>query len=271
MKAEGNFWNFYGTIERIVRERVVDEYGLITSNNQLKTLFALMKERARRHKMELLDYMKFLEESQEEQYVIINALLIGYTDFNRHPEQFRFYVEVLKSEFGSKSRALKVWSAACSSGEEPYSIAIWTIETLGKDYPFQILASDVNEIALDKARKGIYRKQKVDNLPDVFLKHIDVEKVKGGYILKVHDDVKEKVEFRNINLIKLDYPDDIFDFIFCRNVLIYMKPEWHEKIMKCLYRSLRKGGYLFTGNTEIFMGFKMPFKKLRAGVYRKED
>jgi chemotaxis protein methyltransferase CheR len=225
-------------------------------------------------------YQVKYDTSQKEFNTLMNLVTTNETSFYRNPPQLRsFQEEVLpliikeKQQAGS-FRRLKIWSAGCSTGEEPYTIAIIAREVLGADSPWsvEIIANDISEQVLYAARKGIYNEMTLRTTPpEIVAKYFRQDG--GRYV--IDDSVKRLVKFSHLNLSdkrKLGLVNEC-DIIFCRNVMIYFSDEVKKQIIKGFYSSLRPGGYLFIGHSESLHGISKSFKLVyfkHGLVYHKE-
>ncbi|MDR5658366.1 protein-glutamate O-methyltransferase CheR [Serpentinicella sp. ANB-PHB4] len=175
----------------------------------------------------------------------INYLTINVSEFYRNPQQW----EVLENEIIplllKNKKKLKVWSSACSTGEEPYSLVM----LLSKFLPLSqinVLATDIDKGAINKANVGLYSSKSIVNLPKEFI-NTHFESIGGSY--KIKDTIKNSVTFQHINLLKDEYPKDC-DLILCRNVMIYFTEEAKNDMYHKFYKSLNRDGVLFVGSTE---------------------
>ncbi len=184
---------------------------------------------------------------------LLNLITIPETHFFRDRAQFRalerFVIPEIVKKKSYPGASLRIWSAGCSTGEEPYTIAM--ILAAGTvDRPIQILATDVSQDALKAAREGIYTARSVRDVPQDYLNRFFTRK--GNQYL-LDESIKQMVEFRYFNLVTEPYPlieMSGWDIIFCRNVTIYFQAEATRKVIHNFYRSLREGGYLFAGYSE---------------------
>lgn len=197
----------------------------------------------------------------------INFITINVTEFFRNYEQWVVLEKEILPMLILKNKKMKIWSAACSTGDEPYTLAM----ILSKFLPLsdiQILATDIDKKALDKAKNGTYISKSVEKIPKEFLsKYFSVE----GNHYKINDEIKNCVQFMHHDLLKDDYPKDC-DLIVCRNVLIYFTDEAKEYVYTRFNRSLKKDGVLFVGCTEqLLMPFKYNLESLKTFFYTKVD
>jgi chemotaxis protein methyltransferase CheR len=210
---------------------------------------------------------------------LLNLIVIPETYFFRDQAQFRvlehsIIPEILKNRSDSGS-SLRIWSAGCSTGEEPYTIALIVAAGMVgvKNPSVQILATDVSHAALEAARRGVYGARSVRDVPKEYLNRF-FSKKKDKYFLD--ESIKQMVEFSYFNLVTEPYPlleMSGWDIIFCRNVTIYFQHESTKKVIHNFYQSLRQGGYLFAGYSESLRYFSDEFTTVQVGgtfVYKKE-
>jgi chemotaxis protein methyltransferase CheR len=182
----------------------------------------------------------------------INYITINVSEFYRNPEQWKFMDEKvfpkLVERFGKN---LKVWSAACSTGDEPYSLVM----ALSKHIPInqiKIYATDLDKTVMAKAKVGLYDAKSIASVPEEFKKKYFTQ---VGPSFKISDEIKSRVEFHEHNLLKDKYPTDC-NLILCRNVIIYFTDEAKDEVFQKFFDSLKKGGYLFIGSTEQILNYK---------------
>lgn len=212
------------------------------------------------------DYVRALKVDKNLYHEFINYITINVSEFYRNPDQWEVLQKEILPMLFQKSKQLKVWSSACSTGDEPYTLVM----VLNKFVPLgniRIVATDIDRGALEKAQNGVYSAKSLENLPKEFTeKYFD--KVEGTYRIK--DEVKRCVEFRQHNLLSDEYPKDC-DLIVCRNVLIYFTEEAKSEIYTRFNQSLKQGGILFVGSTEqIILSGKYYFKPVKTFFYIKE-
>lgn len=196
----------------------------------------------------------------------LNYLTINVSEFFRNPEQWKLLEkEVLPYLIDKFGKNLKIWSTACSSGDEPYSLAM----VISKFMPLsqiKIYATDIDKQILEKAKVGLYNEKSVAAVPEEF-KSKYLRKIGNTY--QVSDEIKKCVEFRQHNLLKDNYLDNC-DLIVCRNVLIYFTEEAKVEIYKKFNKALNKGGVLFIGSTEQIMQHKeLNYKREKSFFYEK--
>jgi chemotaxis protein methyltransferase CheR len=224
------------------------------------------------------NYLQFItsKEGIENELVhMIDVVTTNKTDFFREKHHFDFLMESQLTDFfeSNPNHTLKVWSSACSSGEEPYTLAMVLQEFArqNRGFSYEILASDISTQILQKAIQAIYSADRAVDIPSQYrtkylLKSKDHESPK----IRVTSELRSKVKFKQINLIDTDLKlDQVQDIIFCRNVLIYFDRETQLKVIKNLLRNLRPGGLLFIGHSESLHFFDLPIKQIRPTIFVK--
>lgn len=198
----------------------------------------------------------------------INFLTINVSEFYRNPDQWKLMDEtVIPKLLKEHKRPLRIWSAACSTGDEPYSIAM----AFSKHIPLsgiQILATDIDKQVLEQAQAGLYNEKSIAGVP-ADLKRKYFTQVGNSY--KISDELKKCVTFKQHNLLKDPYPRD-YDMILCRNVVIYFTDEAKDEIYKKFYQTLGNHGVLFIGSTEQIINYKeVGFSRLSSFYFEKNE
>lgn len=198
------------------------------------------------------EYVALIKKDNEKFEQFVNFLTINVSEFYRNPEQWQILdKEVFPTLVQKFGKNLKIWSAACSTGDEPYSLVM----ALSKHVPLnqiKIIATDIDKQVLDKARLGLYNEKSIASVPEEFKKKY-FKKIGASY--QIADEIKRQVEFKEHNLLKDSYPSGCH-LIVCRNVLIYFTEEAKEEIYKKFNNALTKEGVLFIGSTEQIMNYK---------------
>jgi chemotaxis protein methyltransferase CheR len=259
---------------------VYEKSGICLRDEKKALLQARLNKRLRATGFASYDeYFKFITapENARELTHFIDCISTNLTYFFREPQHFDFLDQVLPDllERRRKSRdfRLRVWSAGCSTGEEPYSLAMCVLEHLQDPtrWDFRVLATDISTRVLETAFKGVYSKDKVEKVPPK-LRHQYFRKVagkNGEQDYEVDDKLKKLVAFRRLNL-QQEYPfKGPFDFIFCRNVMIYFDKQTQERLIVKMSAYMSAGGYLFVGHSESLTGLAHPLTYVRPAVYRK--
>jgi chemotaxis protein methyltransferase CheR len=216
------------------------------------------------------DYLNWLEatESQEWQE-FINALTTNLTSFFRERHHFDLFSEYLRN--GPSSRNWKIWCAAASTGEEPYSIAITAIESLGSSSSFSLIATDIDSKVLATAAKGVYKQDALKGLSQLQLQNFFMRgKGANSGMVKVRPEVQKAIDFIVVNLIRSDWPFlELFDVVFCRNVMIYFDATTQRAVLEKIYAVMKPGGLLFVGHAENFSDSKDLFTLRGKTVYER--
>jgi len=222
---------------------------------------------------QLLDSVAGPEEIEH----LVDLITTNHTKFFREPEHFSFLAKkalpALLPRHLKEGTPLKVWSAACSSGEEPYTLAIALSEAMRAypSVPWEIFASDISRRMLDRAQQGIYRMEAVEPVPPDLLKRYFQEGVgaRSGFC-RVKAEVRSRVMFHRINLFQPEYPVPLhFQVIFCRNVMIYFDAASRATLVHRLSQHLAHGGYLIVGHSESLFGIRHSLESIQQGVYYK--
>jgi chemotaxis protein methyltransferase CheR len=222
------------------------------------------------------DYLAMVkaDKSGKELVHLLDAISTNVTNFFREPAHFDFLRELLAereamASAGRAPRRLRIWSAGCSSGEEPYTIGMTVCESLStlSGWDIRILATDISTNVLEKASRAVYPKEAAAKMPKgIAPKYFD--KTADGQI-QVRKPVRDLVTFGRLNMMGSWPMKGPFDAIFCRNVMIYFEKATQIELVKRYHGMLAPGGILFIGHSENLTGFTHGFKSVRPTVYRK--
>ncbi len=217
---------------------------------------------------EVQDYDFFLEllNTNPQKYKeFVKKLTINVSEFFRNPERFEDLWSHILPKLLKNSSILRIWSAGCSNGAEPYSVAL-ILQELGAADRVQIFGSDIDQMILTKAREGVYEYNDLKNLPPEFLvKYFLIRN--NRYHLT--ENIKQMVEFFNHNLLKDPFLSS-FDLIICRNVVIYFTEEAKKALYQKFFEALNPGGYLLVGGTEPLLNYrKIGFESISPSFYQK--
>ena len=215
------------------------------------------------------EYLRHIQRDAKERQQVIDILTTNETYFFREPKHFAYLAEQILPKV-EPGRLFRVWSAACSSGEEPYSTAMVLAERLGSR-PWDIMASDISTRILEQAQSAVYPMERAEKIPQPYLKAYCLKGVgaQAGYFT-LQTSLRERVQFRIVNL-NAPFPDmGPFDLIFLRNVMIYFNSETKRQICHRLVDALRPGGHLFVGHSESLNGLDVPLQAVQPAVYRKD-
>jgi chemotaxis protein methyltransferase CheR len=219
------------------------------------------------------DYLDRLKHMPEEYNMLVYAIGTNVTEFFRDPDVFQLIKDSVLPDLLKRNRPLRIWSACCATGEEPYSIAMLIHEVLGSNvnrHDIRIFGTDVDSEALMKAQKGIYKGAAVEKLSNWMKAKYFVENKEEQYIA-IKSDIKAMVAFSQLELISGNYLNNI-QLLLCRNMLIYIRHNLQPKIFEKLSASLQKGAYLIIGKTETLpLSFSDSFEQLHsnARIYRR--
>lgn len=228
------------------------------------------------------EYLEFIESpagKTSELVSMIDVVTTNKTDFFRESSHFEYLysntVPTLFKEYGAgKESDLNVWSAGCSSGEEPYTLAMVLSDysRIEEKLSFSILGTDISTQVLEKARKAVYAEEKVEPVPAVMKKrYLLRSRDRSRKLVKIVSGLRKLVEYGKLNFLDDQYGiNSTFDIIFCRNVLIYFERENQRDILLKLLKHLVPGGYLFTGHSETLHSLNLPLKLKAPSVYRKD-
>lgn len=221
------------------------------------------------------DYLFTSEGMKSECVPMIDLVTTNKTDFFREPEHFEHMVQTVLPDliqtYGLGIRQeLRVWSSACSSGEEPYTLAM-VLQSFGERIPgfrFSILATDISTIVLEKAQRGIYDHDRVEPVPLIMRrKYLMRSKDKSKALVRIVPELRTQVKFRRLNLMDEDFGIRTpMAIIFCRNVIIYFDKMTQEILLNRLCRHLIPGGYLFMGHSETLHGLNVPLVQPARGM-----
>jgi chemotaxis protein methyltransferase CheR len=224
----------------------------------------------------LPDYCMFLRRSAdaEEFTHVVNALTTNFTNFLREEDHFRFLVEkALPAALPPRQKRFAVWSAACASGEEPYSIAFYLAEyyPLQEGWDWHILATDISTKALTKAQRGIYAEERLSAIPAEWQRRYFQRGCRGAEgFYRIKPQLTERISFQQINLVEDINVSEMFPVIFCRNVMIYFDRPTQQQLVQRLSRSLLPKGYLLVGHAESLMGMSIPVRCRQPSIYQKD-
>lgn len=247
-------------------KQVNSKFGIdLTLYKEAQMRRRLTSLRNNRNYTDFNTYFKALETDEQLRNEFFDRITINVSEFYRNPRRWDVLREKVFPFLTKQKRRLNIWSAACSTGEEPYSLAIM----LKEHFPHvraSILATDIDDNILARAKQGIYAKQSLKDLPQHKKEKYFTFKNNQYYF---NDDLKGTVQFKKHDLLKDTYPKN-YDLIVCRNVLIYFTDEAKDKIYKNLSNSLVEDGILFVGSTEqIFNPNQYEFSLFDTFFYKK--
>jgi chemotaxis protein methyltransferase CheR len=258
---------------------VTGELGIKMPDSKISMIQSRLVRRVRElglHSVEQYSEYLFAAENHEEREHFINAITTNKTDFFREPEHFLYLTNValpsLRKNAEYDPRHTRVWSAACSSGEEPYTLAMVLSEysRLFADFDFAILGTDVSTRVLQKAKRGIYSEEQVAPVPlEIRRRYLLQSKNEDTGLVRIIPDLRQKVSFHRMNFMEPKYHiREHFDIIFLRNVLIYFDKPTQESVVNKVCAHLKPGGYLFVSHSESLSDVDVAVKRVHTSVHR---
>jgi len=217
------------------------------------------------------EYCDFLgnDNAERERKEVVDLLTTNETYFFREPDHFANLTNLILPSI--KNRPVRVWSAAASSGEEPYSLAMTLSESLGLQ-EWNLVASDISNRVLERAQFGLYGMQRLDHMPPQYLrKYCRKGIAEYNGMFRINQELRERVHFTHHNLLESAAHLGQFDIIFVRNVLIYFDHAVKRQVLQNLFNQLRPGGWLITSHAESLLGTELPLKVIKPSIYRKSD
>lgn len=225
---------------------------------------------------EYVDYLFSPEGQAHEQIHMIDAVTTNKTDFFREPAHFALLSETVLPgllDDGNARNNVFIWSAGCSTGEEPYTLAMVMSEygAAHRNFKFRILATDISTRVLDAAEQGVYEEAKVEPVPmEIRRKYLLRSKDPSRRLVKIVPEVRSRIEFRRLNLMDENFAiHEPVDIIFCRNVIIYFDRPTQKRLMTRFIKHLRPGGCLFLGHSESLQGLNLPLVQAASTVYQR--
>ena len=267
-------------------KRVADFIGKTVGIQLPESKKTLVEGRLRRRLRQLgydcfkayLDYVLDTPQGEGERLHLIDVLTTNKTDFFREPEHFDYLVkealpELERERIRAGRQDLKLWSAGCSTGEEPYTLGIVMSEAM-PDYPglrFHILATDISHSCLQTGSRGIYTEKNIEPVPMALRKKYFLRsKDRKSELVQMGPDLRQRIQFQELNLMDENFSlPHMMDAIFCRNVMIYFNNEIREQLVARFERQLHSGGYLFVGHSESLNGIKTTLQQVAPMVYKK--
>ena len=258
------------------RKIIYDASGITFSETNRSILDSRLKEKLREKNLDdLHQYYKLITSNEEEFKLFLDSITTNLTRFFRNQPHFDALINyviphVIEEKKKTGDHKIRIWSAGCSTGEEPYTIAMILKEILPPPYTFQITASDLSLKCLMTAQQGFYADSRVDGIPSDYLNKY-FTKVDGGY--QVNSDLMKSIKFDYHNL-KNDSGQKNLDVVFCRNVLIYFDEPAQLKVINHFWDSMAPNSYLYIGHSESLFGMDTKFEFLKtdwACLYQKHN
>jgi chemotaxis protein methyltransferase CheR len=256
-------------LSALVKER----FGLVLDTKETMVTTRLSKKLRELHYSSFKDYYRHVtaDASGAALKDMVDALTTNFTSFFREPEHFDLLRDKIIAEHAGHD-PLRIWSAACSTGEEPYSIAMALLEALANSpgRSIEVVASDISGRALKRAAEGLYQAEQVATVPKVLVRKYFLKgegQWSGWY--RVKPSLLELIQFRRINLMDPLPSQPPFSVIFCRNVMIYFDADTKAKLIERLHSMLKSGGWLYVGHSESLLDQQHRFQLSGHTIYRK--
>ena len=262
---------------KYIRELIMDRTGIVLAEHKVDMVYGRLTRRLRELNLESFShYLSNLESDEQELVHFVNALTTNLTAFYREPHHFEFLASKLLPQImkNKASKRLRIWSAGCSSGEEPYTIAM-TVRSIipeNSGWDVKILATDLDSNMVEKGSKGIYTEERVTGLSSQNMKKW-VKKGKGDTagMVKMDDRLRDMITFKQLNLMH-DWPmKGPFDLMFCRNVVIYFNKDTQSTLFDRYADMLVDDGHLFIGHSESMYKICDRFKLLGQTIYKRKS
>jgi chemotaxis protein methyltransferase CheR len=224
------------------------------------------------------DYTEYLfsaEGIRNELVHMIDMVTTNKTDFFREPDHFHYLRDRVLPEWCEKynGRRLLIWSAGCSTGQEPYTLAMVLSDFAARHpgFDYQILATDISTRVLEQAQKAVYTETVLEPVPTAMKsRYLLRSKDRQSGLARIVPELRAKIKFRRLNFLEDDFGiREPMDIIFCRNVIIYFDRETQSRLLKRFYGHLRPGGHVFMGHSETLSGLDVPLVSVAPTVYRK--
>ncbi len=252
-----------------IKRLVYRASGIHLHDGKRDLLISRISKRMHVTQMEFADYLTHLETDQSEVIEFIDTITTNPTAFYRENSTIAPILDHFSALPDQKERRLKIWCSACSTGEEPYGMAIQMKEA---GLSFIILASDISRSVLNTATQGIYTMERLRKLsPALVQKYFQRGDGKYQGHVRIKKEIRNHIQFRKFNLVKDPVPVNQFDVVLCRNVLIYFDPETSEQVVTKLYNSLTHKGFFAIGKGETLNNLYHEFKPVAQtpGLYTK--
>jgi len=266
----------------LFRKLIYEKSGISLNKTKKELLRTRLRSRLERQGFpSYKDYYRHVLNDSSGQALVdlLDDISTNLTSFYREINHFSFLDEKLPEWIAKKQKAgdreFRVWSAGCSTGEEPYTIAFTLLKHLAdkqRTWNIKMLATDISTEVLLKATEGVYEMDRLKDIPDHVKRNSFSRENSGGKkpLARIRPEIRNLITFRRFNLMTKNYPfRKQFDFIFCRNVMIYFDRPTQEKLVEKFYRHTTPDGYLFIGHSESLTGLKQSYSYVQPTIYRK--
>lgn len=259
-----------------VRQLASEHTGIVLADGKQDMVYSRLAPRVRAHGLrDVASYLDLVcaDGEDDELTAFINAITTNLTSFFREPHHFdHLRHELLPRLLAARadSRRLRIWSAGCSTGPEPYSIAMVLAEVVPADWDVKILATDLDSNVLAKAAAGVYPQEQVNGIPKPLLKRWFLKGRAGNEgLVRVRSELRDLISFRQLNLLR-DWPlRGPLDVIFCRNVIIYFDKPTQKQLMERFAQVMAPDGHLFIGHSETLYKVSDRYESLGQTIYRR--
>ena len=235
--------------------------GINLHEGKLELLKSKITKRMRATNKSFKEYLDFLYSNEKEVIEFIDTVTTNHSFFFRENKSIEYIVNHFSLDSQKDQKQFKIWCAACSTGDEPYSVAV---QLKNLELSFSILATDISHSVLDIAARGIYKNDKIQKVP-LPLVHRFFQKGSGKFAghVKIKEEIRRHIVFEKFNLIVDPPPQMKFDAVLCRNVMIYFDMETSRRVIHKLYESILPNGFFAIGNAESLMNMDHGFKNVR--------
>jgi chemotaxis protein methyltransferase CheR len=265
----------FGRLSRFI----YDTCGIKMPDVKKTMLEARLQKRLRalsiRSFTEYCDFLFSAEGQRQELVQMLDMVTTNKTDFFREPDHFDYLTRSVLPEWHKRHEGatLSIWSAGCSSGEEPYTLAMVLSEfaQANRGFDFQILATDISTRVLEKAKAAIYHESQAEPIPlSLKKKYLLRSKDRSSGQVRIVPELRQKVTFQRLNFMDEDFGlRQQLDIIFCRNVIIYFDRPTQEKLLQRFHRQMKAGSFIFMGHSETLSGLDVPLVSVYPTVYRR--
>jgi chemotaxis protein methyltransferase CheR len=263
---------------RAITRLVYENFGICLGEEKRGLVMGRLQSTLHRRRIQTFsEYLDLVQQDRTGTLLseLVNQIATNHTAFFRENSHFQYLQQkvlpdVLANLQRQQRRDLRIWCAACSSGEEAYTIQMSVMKSLGMQYPMLdagLLATDISAKVLHQAAQGSYSSDRLQDVPRDYVQSFFRLQADGNY--QVIERVRNEIMFRRFNLMNQIFPFKPFQIIFCRNVMIYFDANTRLNLLQKLYNCLEPGGYLFVGHSEAINSGSTPFKNLVPAVYQR--
>ncbi len=257
-----------------IRALMLKHAGISLHDGKKELVYSWLAKRVRCLSLSSFEeYCNLIAVDETELLHCINAMTTNVTSFFRENHHFEFLAGNILPNLQAGAdgrRSLDIWSAGCSTGEEPYSIAMTVLQHMTEDLSLRIRATDLDSEVLKHAQRGVYKLSEVEALPRSLLSRFFMKgKGKNTGFARLGDDVRSQVNYAQLNLNQDWQLEETFDVIFCRNVMIYFETDLRKMLLQKFYEHLKPGGYLVLGHSESLFGLSDKFRVVGKTIHQR--